>query len=185
MRQQTAKKLLDLMGWEVIGEKCSEKNVVILEAPHTSMRDFVIGYLFYRAVGGHLKIMVKDNLFFWPLGPVIRSMGGFPINRTSPAKAIINVVHAMEANKDGEFHMVLCPEGTRKAVAKWKTGYHTIATRANVPVYLSMVDWGRKRTGIFQKFQLSDDARKDTDAIQAIYEAMGVEGYHKDRFLTR
>lgn len=184
MKQSLAKRILDRWGWETIGSKCHEKNVVILEAPHTSLWDFVVGYLYYESVGGHLSIMAKKELFFWPLGPILRAMGAFPIDRSNPSKTILSVVHEMENNKDREYHMVLCPEGTRKPVSRWKTGYHTIAKGAGVPVYLSVIDWKNKKVGIFQEFRLGDNAREDTLKIQAIYRQMDPGAKHPENFKT-
>lgn len=184
MNRKLAQRLLKAAGWETIGEVAPEKNVVILEAPHTSMVDFVIGYLYYESLGGHLKIMAKKELFWWPLGCLLKAMGCFPIDRRSPARTILSVVHAMEHNDSGNFHMVLCPEGTRKPISRWKTGYHTIATKAGVPVYLSVIDYGKKRVGIFRKVELSDNAAEDTRRIQSIYAEMAPVGRHPENFKT-
>ena len=80
---------------------------------------------------------------------------------------------------------MICPEGTRKAVRKWKTGYHTIASQTGAALYITMVDWGHKRVGILQKFGISENAREDTDRIQQIYEKWQPIGLHPDQFLTK
>lgn len=184
MNSKLAQMLLKTAGWQTIGDVAPEKNVVILEAPHTSMMDFVIGYLYYESLGGHLKVMAKKELFWWPLGHLLKALGCFPIDRRSPARTILSVVHAMEHNTSDNFHMVLCPEGTRKAVSRWKTGYHTIASKAEVPVYLSVIDYGRKQVGIFSKFTLSDDANADTRRIQKIYAEHKPVPRHPENFKT-
>ena len=81
--------------------------------------------------------------------------------------------------------MVMCPEGTRKAVRKWKTGYHTLARAAGMPVYISFVDWGHKRVGIASKVELTDNARADTDRIQKIYEDMDLIPLHPEGYATK
>ncbi len=186
MKPALARKILAHYGWEIIGTKAPEQIAVILEAPHTSMWDFIIGWLYYEAVGGHLKIMAKKELFFWPLNRVLRWMGAFPIDRSHPARSVISTIHAMESVGEGEdFHMVLCPEGTRKPVAHWKTGYHTIASRAGCAVYLSTIDWGRKQVGIFQRYELLGNSREDVERIQQIYGSKGFTGKHPERYICR
>lgn len=184
MTSRFARFLLKATGWTLVGDVVKEKNCVFLEAPHTSMWDFVIGYLYYRAVGGHLRIMIKQEIFFFPVGPLLRSLGGFPIDRKNPQKMILGIVHEMNRPDSKPFHLAICPEGTRKAVKKWKTGYHTIATAAGVPVYVTYVDWGRRRVGIHGKFELTSDARADTDRLQRTYEDLNLTGKHPDRYIT-
>lgn len=159
-----------------------QKHCVILEAPHTSIWDFAIGYFYYRALGGHLKVMIKKEAFFFPFGLLLKALGGIPIDRKNPTKAIMDIIRNMDSSET--FHLVICPEGTRKAVKNWKTGYHTIASAAKLPVYLSAVDWGHKRAGIFAEFEISSDARSDTRRIQEIYGKQGFVGKHPEGYIT-
>ena len=89
-----------------------------------------------------------------------------------------------EMEKDDTFILAIAPEGTRKPVKKWKTGYHTIAKAVDCPVYMGFFDWGTKRVGRGEKVELTDDARKDTDRIQAMYENMGLKGKHPQGYIT-
>lgn len=182
MNPRFARFLLERTGWALEGGVVPEDKCVFLQAPHTSLWDFVIGYLYYRAVGGKLHIMIKKEMFFFPLGALLRSMGGFPIDRSKPQAMIMSVVHRMQG--EGIFHLAICPEGTRKPVHKWKTGYHTIAREAGVPVYLAYIDWKRKRVGSGEKFTLTENAREDTDRIQKAYEEMGLGAKHPERYFT-
>ncbi len=175
------------MGWKLEGEKPLEHNCIFLLAPHTSIWDFAIGFMYYRAKGGHLKVMIKKEAFFFPVNLLLRSMGGFPIDRSNPQGTIRALIDRMEANKaKGEdFHLTICPEGTRKAIRKWKTGYHTIARATGAPVYLTFIDFGQKRVGIMPgKVELTDNAREDTDRIQRIYEENNFRGLHPEGYVT-
>lgn len=179
--------ILEKSGWTLVGEPAPEIACVYLEAPHTSVWDFLIGYMYYRVKGGHLRVMIKKEAFIFPFGYILRAMGGFPIDRTSPSRTILSIVHEMEKSRDkGEpFHLCLCPEGTRKPVRKWKTGYHTIVRETGAPLYITIIDWGHKRVGILEKFEITDDARSDTDRIQLRYEQENVIGKHPEKFITR
>lgn len=186
MNQKTARRIIKLLGWKIApGEDVMvpEEKVVFLAAPHTSIWDFVIGYLYFRAVGDKARVMIKKDAFVFPLGPVLKTLGGFPIDRSHPQKVIMSVMHEMQ--KGGTFHLCLCPEGTRKAVRKWKTGYHSIAMQTGATVYLGHFDYKTKTFGHGPKFELTGDARADTDAIQKIYEDMNLTALHPDGYVTR
>lgn len=176
--------LTKLLGWTMTEPLIPEDKALVLAAPHTSIWDFVIGYLYYRALGGHLKVMIKKEAFFWPLGGIIRAMGGFPIDRKNPRSTVLSVIHGMES-AEGKCILVICPEGTRKAVHHWKTGYHTIARGAHLPVYLGHFDYKKKEVGRGERFELGDDARADTAAIQQKYEAMQLTALHPDGYAVK
>lgn len=186
MNTKLAAKLLKAGGWTLLGtEQPEEKSLVILMAPHTSIWDFVWGYLYYESIGEkHLRTVVKKEFFFWPLGRLLRALGCVPVDRKSPARMVIGTISALTDPNEPNFHMVICPEGTRKAVAQWKTGYHTIASKAGVPVYLSTVDYGSRRIGIFQKFTLSGDAREDTRQIQRIYSEKRFQAKYPEDYIA-
>ncbi|MCQ2181937.1 MAG: 1-acyl-sn-glycerol-3-phosphate acyltransferase [Bacteroidales bacterium] len=177
--------------YKVLGWKCSEgedsmipeEKVIFLAAPHTSIWDFVYGYLYYRSLGGKLKVMIKKEAFFFPFGILLRALGGFPIDRSHPQKVLMEVVHEMQ--KPGTFHLCICPEGTRKAVSKWKTGYHSIAMNTGATVYLGHYDYRTKTLGHGYPFKLSGDARADTDAIQKAYESMALTALHPEGYTTK
>ena len=147
--------LLKIWGWTPVGGTAPDDKCILLGAPHTSIWDFVVSYLFYKSVGGDALCMVKEEFFKWPvLGWVIRKMGGIPVNRKNPSSIVLSVIHEME--KREKFHLAIAPEGTRKPVKRWKAGFHIIAKETGVPVYISYFDWGTKRVGIYQKFEISD-----------------------------
>jgi len=175
--------LCKVMGWTLTEGLVPEKNCIFLEAPHTSLFDFVVGYLYYRSVGGKLRIMIKKEAFFPPVGWLLKSLGGFPIDRKNPAGTIDDIVKEMN---DGSkpFHLAMCPEGTRKPVHKWKTGYHFIAMHTGAPVYLSHMDYKTKTVGSGKPFPLTGNAREDTDRIQKAYEEMQLTARHPDKYCT-
>ena len=174
--------LLRKMGWTSVGGPCPEDKAIILGVPHTSVWDFIVSYLFYAQFGKKAKIMIKKEFFFWPVGPVLRKLGGVPTDRSNAAALVKGLIDEME--KDKEFILAIAPEGSRKPVKKWKTGYHTIAKAVGCPVHLGFFDWGRKRVGVGEVFPLTDDARRDTDNIQAIYRTMELQGKRPKGYIT-
>lgn len=182
MKKAICRIILKMMGWKAVGGPAPEDKCIILGAPHTSWWDFVISYLFYASVGGKAYILIKKEFFKWPLGPILKALGGVPVDRGKGASLALQVIHAFETHE--RMHLAIAPEGTRNATSRWKTGFHTIAKATGVPVYLGYFDWGRKEVGRGEKFMLSDDAQADLKKIRQWYKDKGVTGKHPEMFTT-
>ncbi|NCB08888.1 MAG: acyltransferase [Bacteroidia bacterium] len=180
MKQQFCRFMLRTMGWKAHGSVVPEKKCIIIGVPHTSAWDFVISWLFYNAIGGEANVLVKKEFFFWPVGFFIRKMGGIPIDRSKGANVIRQTVQLF--NESESMHMAMTPEGTRKLTTNWKAGFHTIAKNANVPVYLGSFDWGRKQMSIWEKFEITDDAKEDIRRMKKFYREKGVRGKFPELF---
>ena len=174
--------LLRVLGWTAVEPLPEEKKCIMLGVPHTTVWDFFISYLYFKSIGGDGLCMIKKEMFFPPLGWIVRAMGGIPVDRSNPSAIVRSVLREMETRK--HFHLAIAPEGTRKPVARWKSGYHLIARAADIPVYLCYFDWKRKRIGCGQKFELTDDAAADTRRMQQLYEAMDLGGRHPEKYRT-
>lgn len=170
------------MGWTAVEPPVPEDKCLILGAPHTSIWDFVVSYLYYTSVGGKAYVMIKKEFFWGPLGWLLRKLGGIPVDRKNASSLVLSVIHAM--NSTERLHLAIAPEGTRKPVKRWKTGFHLIARETGVPVYLGYFDWGTKRVGRGQKVELTDDARADMQRIQDIYESMHLTGKYPKDYIT-
>ena len=174
--------LLKLFGWTAEGGVAPENKCIIIGIPHTSAWDFVISYLFYTSIGGRASVLIKKEFFFWPLGFFIKKMGGVPIDRSRGANVVRQTVQLF--NEREFMHLALTPEGTRERTARWKAGFHSIATMAKVPVYLGSFDWGTKTITIGNKMELSDDANADIKRMKDFYREKGVVGKFPDKFTT-
>ncbi len=176
--------LLRTMGWKSIGGPVPGKKGIILGAPHTSAWDFVISYLFYTQFGGKpARVMVKKEFFIGPLSWILRKLGAVPVDRSNSTVLIKSLIEEM--SKEDEFVLALAPEGTRKPIKKWKTGYHMIAKKANCPVYMGYFDWGKKEVSVGKEVELTDDAKADTARIQELYGKMNLVGKNPKNFVTR
>ncbi|MGM9774697.1 MAG: 1-acyl-sn-glycerol-3-phosphate acyltransferase [Candidatus Egerieousia sp.] len=179
-KQKIAKFLLKMLGWKGMDGVVPEDKCVILGVPHTSAWDFVISWLFYTSVGGKANIMIKKEFFVWPIGPILRACGAIPVDRSKGANVAVHCINAIKESE--KMHLAIAPEGTRKKTDRWKTGFHTIAKNAGVPVYLGYFNWKTKEVGRGEKFILSDNAKEDLKKIQAHYAKMNMEGKHKGCF---
>jgi 1-acyl-sn-glycerol-3-phosphate acyltransferase len=175
-------KLIRILGWTTVNGLIPEKKAIIIGVPHTSGWDFVMSYLFYASKGGVAKIIVKKEFFFWPFGPIIRRMGGIPVDRSKGSTVVKQVIDEM--NKQDVFHLAITPEGTRKLTKRWKAGFHTIARATGATVYLAFFDHGRKQVGWIEKLELTDDAQADIKRMKAYYRERNVIGKFPELFTT-
>ena len=86
---------------------------------------------------------MKKEWFFWPLGPIFKSIGGIPVWRSKHNSMTENLAHAAKEAK--KFHLCITPEGTRSANPDWKKGFYYIALNAQIPILLYGLDYKRKR----------------------------------------
>lgn len=170
------------MGWTADSAPIEEKKAIILGVPHTSGWDFVISYLYYTSVGGKAGVMIKKEFFWGPLGPILKSLGGIPVDRKHGATVVHQCIKSI--NNSERVHLAIAPEGTRKATTRWKTGFYTIAKACNIPVYLGYFDWGTKHVGRGERFELSDNPQEDLKRIQKHYAEMHLKGKHPGGFTT-
>lgn len=121
--------------------KRPQKYIIAL-APHTSNWDFIIGILFSRAEGFRCDFMMKQFWFFWPLGYLMKALGGVPVKRDKH-RSMTDVI-AETARQREEFHLCITPEGTRRWQPEWKKGFYYIALKAELPILLYGLDYKRK-----------------------------------------
>jgi 1-acyl-sn-glycerol-3-phosphate acyltransferase len=159
--------LLWAMGWRVVGELPNREKMVAIVAPHTSNWDWVIGTLVTFAIQLRANYFAKHTLFKGPLGWFVRWRGGIPIDRTATQGVVEQMIDAF-STRDHLF-LGLAPEGTRKQVHRWKTGFYRIALGAGVPIALSYFDYPRKEFGFGPAIQPTGDMDADFARIQEFY----------------
>lgn len=174
-----AKTVFKLFKWEIVGEIPIVSKYVMVLAPHTSLLDMVMGKLYNWAIDMKASIMVKKEFFFFPMGLLISKWGGIPIDRKHAGGIIQQMTE--EFSKADKLVLSITPEGTRSPNVKWKTGFHRIATAANVPVYLALIDFKTKRIGFVGEHKLTDNVDKDIAAIKERYR--GMEGFRRSKFV--
>lgn len=160
-----------ILGWNITGNvnfsKDSIKKAVIIAAPHTSWHDFYIGILLRKIVDVKVHFIAKKELFKWPFGWYFRRVGGSPIDRSTNQNKVEAIVQ-MFKEKD-EFRLALAPEGTRKKVHKWKTGFYYIAKTAKVPIIMFTLDFKNKINHVSEPFYPTDDTQADFEYIKGFF----------------
>lgn len=167
-----ARWILRVGGWEIVGGAPAEPKAVLIAAPHTSNWDGFWALAYKTAVGIDVHFFAKESLFWFPLGTVLRALGGIPIDRADAGSAVQQVVDSFAAEES--FYFGLAPEGTRRRTRGWKTGFYRIALSAGVPVYLGFLDFGARRIGIGLRLDLSGDPEADLAVCRDFYS--GVTG---------
>ena len=171
--------LYTVLGWKTIGRfPNSLKKYVIIAAPHTHWLDFPLGVAIKFAEQVPANYIGKASLFKPPFGFIFRWLGGTPIDRstsTNKVDAIINVF-----NSHDNFILALSPEGTRKKVTKWKTGFYYIAKGANVPIVMITFDFKNKEVKISEPYYLTDNMEGDFNFFYEYYK--GVKGKIPENF---
>lgn len=179
MMKFLAKLILSFFGWKVVGGlPTGIRKCVVLVAPHTSMWDFVVGRLAFTVLRVPVKFLIKKEIFRNGLGPVLKAMGGIPVDRSKSNNMVEQVANVFDQYES--LFIAITPEGTRKLVTNWKKGYYYIALKAKVPIVLGFLDYKEKRCGLGQVVIPSGDYDKDFRQIEAFYR--GRQGKHPERF---
>lgn len=162
-----AKRLLRLLGWRVEVVRPPVPKCVIAVYPHTSNWDFVIGYLAKVAAELPAHFVGKDTLFRGPFAAILRRMGGIPVNRREATGLIAQLVREFAGRP--RMWLAIAPEGTRRYVDHWRSGFYRLALAANVPVGLAYIDWRTRVVGLSRFLTLSGDEEVDLRGIREAY----------------
>ena len=148
-----------IIGWRVIGYLPKNEKYVIAVVPHSSYFDLIIAVLIRTYSGLKIKFIGKKELFNPITSYLFKFLGGIPVDRTKNSNIVDEVVELFELGKIKI--LAIAPEGTRKRVEKWKTGFYYIALKAKLPILMVSFDYIRKEVKINNKFYPSGDIDKD------------------------
>jgi 1-acyl-sn-glycerol-3-phosphate acyltransferase len=174
-----------LTGWKKVGvyPENTPKSVMIA-APHTSNWDFFYARAAFFLLGIPVKTTIKKEAMFFPMNLLLKFFGVIPIDRTKRSGGLTrknSMVDGMVElfNERDELVIMITPEGTRKYVPKWKTGFYHVAKKANVPIILGYLDYKKKHAGIGPVIYPSDNLEQDMEKILTFYRS--VTGKYPER----
>ncbi len=173
-----ARWVLARLGWQVKFEGLPALQGMVVVYPHTSNWDFVVLILAKWAVGIPVHFWGKDSLFRIPLfGAWLRWLGGVPVDRSASKGMVAQVVNqfAKHRAQGSYFWLGVSPEGTRKKLSGWRSGFYQAVVQANVPLGLARLDYARCEVVVLDFVTLSGDPVADMARIAVIYE--GVKGF--------
>ncbi|HET9011004.1 MAG TPA: lysophospholipid acyltransferase family protein [Gemmatimonadaceae bacterium] len=155
---------LALVRWRIVGRVPDQPKFVAIVAPHTSNWDFPLGVLVMFALDLKVHWFGKDTLFRTPLGPLFRLLGGRPVNRAVPEGVVDEMAAVVRA--EPRFILALAPEGTRKRVARWRTGFYHLAERADIPILPVSFDWAKREVTLGTLMRPTGDIAADFALLQ-------------------
>ncbi len=162
-----------LMGWTFTGERPVERKVMILGAPHTANFDYFLTLALIHHFRLPLRYLIKHTVFVGPLNWLLRSLGGIPVDRTKRGNLVDKIVETIKAQE--EIAIGVLPEGTRKKMDYWKSGFYFIALGAEIPIYPARVDGPGKNLHLGPAIIPSGDIEADMELLAAFFgDAVGV-----------
>ena len=153
--------------WTLRSEPAPTRPTVLIGAPHTSNWDFVLMLAIAWRLGIPVRWLGKASLFAGWRGPIMRALGGIPVQRDDAARVVDEVVERVHAGE--VFGLVVTPDGTRGGNEYWKSGFYRIARATGMPVTLGYVDRTTMTTGLGPTIALTGDVAGDMDRIRAFY----------------
>ena len=158
---------LHLAGWRTNLSEAPPPPCVFIGAPHTSNWDFPLMLAAVLALEHDARWLGKDSLFRPPFGGLMRWLGGIPVDRSSPHNLVGSMATFFKQNPG----LILCvpPEGTRKKVGRWRTGFYYIALEAGIPIVMTVLDAEERQIRILGHHTPAGDAEREIREIQGRY----------------
>lgn len=143
LTRRIGRAIFGVMGWRIEGEFPNRDKAIVALVPHSSNLDFFLTIAFIWATGMRASFLIKHTVFWYPLGNIIRALGGIPVDRTQQNGLIRDVTQ--QFREKSKWVLGITPSGTRKPVKQWKDGIARIAAAAQVPIVPAVMNY-RTRT---------------------------------------
>lgn len=168
--QKIAQFIFKLIGWKIVGSLPDEKKYILIVAPHTSNWDTVIGLIARFIIGVKIHFLAKHQLFFFPLGQLLKALGAIPVNRSIKGNVVEQTAQMFRSQE--ALRLAITPEGTRGPVARWKEGFYHMASQAGVPIVMVGLDYASKEVRLESPFVPSGDMAADFDKIFSFFKTI-------------
>ena len=160
--------LMRITGWRFTGADFPDRRkFVLIVAPHTSNWDFPLGIMAMYSLGIRGTFLGKDTLFNFPLGLLMRFLGGFPVDRSARSDVVTQTVELVERTE--RIIIVLSPEGTRKLTPRWRSGFYWIAQKSGMPILPIAFDFSKKVVHVHPLFEPTGDQDADIGALRKLF----------------
>jgi 1-acyl-sn-glycerol-3-phosphate acyltransferase len=167
-----------LGGWRFVGDAPRPRKAVCLAVPHTDNMDGALLVLLAQSVGMKISWMIKDTWGKPPVGWLVHGLGGVTIDRSKPNGVVGQMIEAFARRDD--LYLVIPPEGTRKRVEHWKSGFYHIALGASVPVVPGFLDYRNKQGWFGEPITLTGNVRADMDVLREVYAGVATMARHPE-----
>lgn len=162
-----------ILKWSISGHfKFLPRKCVIIVAPHTHWFDFFIGLMVRRIIKHKINFVGKKELFNFPLNFFLKYLGGTPVHRDSNSNTVKQIAKIYSNNY--LFRLAISPEGTRKKIKKWKTGFYFIAKKAKVPIICVSLNYIKKDVNFSKPYEITGDFDNDLNELKSFFK--GIKG---------
>lgn len=176
-----AKTIYHFIGWRLEGKYPHElKKKIIIVAPHTSTMDFPIGLLVKFWLNISASFYAKSELFQGPRGWLLKQLGGLAVDRSQNNNLVAQAV--ADFQKQRELTLLITPEGTRKKVSRFKSGFYIIAQKAEIPIIPVIFDYSEKVIRILPTYRVRGDGQREIEEIRQLF--VGALGKVPENSLT-
>jgi 1-acyl-sn-glycerol-3-phosphate acyltransferase len=158
--------VLRALGWRFEGRVPDVGRCVAIVAPHTSNWDFVVGLAGLFALGLDVRWLGKHTIFKRPFRRLLRWTGGIPVDRAAAGGVVATAARLLTHER---MFLAIAPEGTRRRVDRWKTGFYRIAESAGVPIVPIVFDWSVRTVRFAGLFHPTGDLEADLAVLHTHY----------------
>ncbi|MDB9701515.1 1-acyl-sn-glycerol-3-phosphate acyltransferase [Salibacteraceae bacterium] len=163
-----ARFIVKISGWKVEGHFGPElKNCIIIVAPHTSQWDFIFGMLARTIYGIKAKYLIKNSFFKPGISWFFHMTGGIAVDRSKKNELTDHLKEML--GRGEELKITFTPEGTRKRVDRWRTGFYWTAIDTGLPIVAHYIDYKHKVVGQFPPFVPTGDWEADKVHFEKLY----------------
>lgn len=166
IRRALARTLLKLTRWKLVGTV--PRTGILVGAPHTSNWDFMAMLMIAWSSGVQPQVLIKREFFKGPLGPLLRALGGVPLDRGNPGETVRALLKRAQAEHHS-FLLCIAAEGTRSKGEYWKSGFYKISQQTGLPISLGFVDGPTRTLGMGPTFTPTGNIAADMDLVRAFY----------------
>ncbi len=168
-----------LLRWKFVTDYPAISKSVIIFAPHTSYWDAIIGKLLLRSKGIKHKLLIKKELFYFPMNVVMWLFGAIPVGGVKGHNAIHDAVAIL--NTSDNLNLVICPEGQLAPTDRWNPGFYYMAEKAGAPIVVAYLDYAKRESGVKG---VIDELTTINDIYRQLAEMYdGVTACHPESFL--
>ncbi len=168
IRRLLAQGALKAGGWKVRGPVPAPSDTrIFVAAPHTANFDTILMLAVAWQNNLRVKFLIKKEALRGPTGWFLAAAGAIGVDRENPEGLIDELIHL--ASSGHGFQLVLTPEGTRKPVEYWKSGFYRLAEQTKIPMILVAPDGPSKVVTFGPTFPASGDIRADMDRIRDFF----------------
>lgn len=166
-----------LAGWRLTRDSIEDDKIILTGSPHTSNWDYMHFLLAALTLRRKIYVTIKSELFFPPLGWILKALGGIPVDRHN-SNNLVDQLADMIREKD-RILLLFTPDGTRSYRPHWKSGFYWTAYEAGVPIMLGIANYKTKVVNLDTKFMASGNLETDMVMIREQQEKHGYGLYHE------